>query len=524
MTLFQLLDFLSKFKDKHPEFTHFSDELKEKIALRMEHQDFQDLYENEIQTLSMQIENYPLIKEFKIIQDTLKTAYSRYMASKFENSNPSFLQIDLIQSYLDCIEAIKNYLKTHDTTKNIYYFQQLKTTIEKRIETLPGRNFLSELEFIKALLKNLHKYNQATDELTLIKQKFKTIINDEVQLKRVPLLQQAYEKYQSSQYKVQNINQHFFPELADSRGFCYGIVQSMVIPESNPYLEENLDKPFRVTANIEKFQNNQISEKKDSKIIKTTRLTREHSCPNLQKQAQEIYTIAKQNLGKDLQIHLGYHFNSQHLCYMKVISDNEIRYMDPIHGAYFFKDEEEFIEFYIVSNQILSSATSYVRYKISEIRYAPNEFANNHKTYEGKLRSLLTGAKYTNPSFEIAIIFLHMGLGLAFGSLMGLNYSNTLLGTFIFVIFYNVVRIGLGYAGVLAIPRFVKNEVELLFQQELISYKPSSTKVIQQHLGRNLAQEKQPQDHLTSQLFVKPKPFLPTEESNELKQRTIKYL
>ncbi len=536
MTLFQLLDFLTQLKENYPEFTQLSDELKEKIALRMERQDFRDLYKNEIQTLAKHIENYPLIKEFKIIQDTIKAAYSRYLASKFKNPIPSLLQIETIQSYLDIIEAIENRFKDHNPSKNsshvIYYFKQLKKTIINRIDTLPGRSFLVELEFIKAVLNNLDRYNQATDELTaplltLIKQKFDTIIDDEVQRERVPLLQQSYEKYQIFKYRVQEINQHFLPEVGDSIGICYGIVHSMLIPESNPYLKANLNKSFRVTADIEEFQNHQASENKDSIVIKRTRITREHSCPNLQKQAKEIFTIAKQNLGQDLQIKLGYHFRSQHLCYMNVISDNEIRYMDPNHGAYCFTDEEEFIEFYVVANQILSSVTSYVRYEISELRHAPKELEKNHKTYEGKLRSFSTGSKYTNPSFEFAIIFLHIGLGLVLGSSAGLNYSSTILGTLALVTFYNVVRIGLGYAGALAIPRFFKNEVALFFQQELISYKPSSTNVIQQHLGRTVAQEKQPQENLTSQLFVNPKSLLLAEESNELRERhsktTIKY-
>ncbi|MBA2650763.1 MAG: hypothetical protein H0U73_00630 [Tatlockia sp.] len=525
MTLFQLLDFLSEFKENYPEFTQLVNELKEKIALRMEHQNFQSLYDDEIKTQSKHIENNPLIKEFQTIQDTLRAAYIRYLAGKFKNPVPSLLRNEIIQSYLEIIESIEDRFKDNNIHSTFNYFKQLKKTLRNRIDTLQGRSFLIELEFIKTVLINLNNYNQTSDQFTRpllkeIKQKFNLIINDEVQRERVPILQKSYEKYQSSQYKIQDINQHFLPEAADSEGLCYGIVHAMIIPESNPYLKANQNKLFRVTSEIDFFQYHQASEIEDRKVIKKTRLTREHSCPNLQKQAQEIFTRAKQHLGKDLQLKLGQPFRHFHLCYINVISENEIRYMDPNHGAYCFFSKEEFIEFYVSSNQILTSATSYVRYELSELRYAPNELETPHKIFEGKFRSFLTGSKYLNPSFEIALIFFHVGLGLVLGSSLGFTLSQSLIEMIVLVIFYNLARIGFGYSGALAIPRYFKNEFALLFQDNLISYQPSSTNIMQQHLGRPIINAgKQPlQENLRSQLFANLKPLEP-EDSNELRER-----
>jgi len=201
--------------------------------------------------------------------------------------------------------------------------------------------------------------------------------------------------------------------------------------------------PFKMTPDIYEFQENQSSEAQDNKVIKKEHITCEHSCLNLSKQAQEIFTTAQQHNNKDLLIILSSDSNKKHACYIKVNSTNEVCYMDPNHDAYRFSKKEEFFEFYAVSFQI--SLVKYRRYQLFELHYSPHrDFPH---TYSGKWRSFLTGTKYYNRLYELSMLLLHFIIGL------GLNYFTRLNALHVVILYVHARNAHL--PGALAIPRYL---------------------------------------------------------------------
>lgn len=190
-----------------------------------------------------------------------------------------------------------------------------------------------------------------------------------------------------SRYQILNFQQHYFP-IGIEGGFCNGITLAMVVPHLSPYFAEG-KKQFRLSKEIYDFQNGQLNRKKDQESIKQKRLTRRHYCPQKRKQANEIFNKALAFKGKDLHLSLRFE-HAAHACYLKVLAEDEIYYMDPNFGAYIFDSKAAFTQFYVQH----TLKTNYKLYELSEMIYDPNHELKEDLSISGMWRTFLTGPKY----------------------------------------------------------------------------------------------------------------------------------
>lgn len=226
------------------------------------------------------------------------------------------------------------------------------------------------------------------------------------------------------------IEQYSLPALGSSRGECYGFVRGMVDSRFSPY---KTNQPIKLTRAIHEYQRNQSDPIKDQQRIKQQRITIEHFCPNLQKRAAQLYSIASQHLGDELCVDLRNGW-AQHSTYLSVQKNGDIRYMDPNSGAYLFKKKSDFIVAYQLIGLVKRSKWKF--YSISRLIEDPHLQYSSSNTWRGKMRSLLTGKKYEyagkNPNcvFSDADIrfyfFRRMIAGVSVFSCLGIAFMGTI--------------------------------------------------------------------------------------------------
>lgn len=101
--------------------------------------------------------------------------------------------------------------------------------------------------------------------------------------------------------------------------------------------------------------------------------------------------------------------------------------MDPNHGAYCFKSKEDFLGFYIVAAK--RDKLNFTNYQLTELVYDESNIFAPQKSYQGKIRTLLTGEKYRDLSVFVRFAFflLIVGFHAAIGTLIGLVLGSIML-------------------------------------------------------------------------------------------------
>jgi hypothetical protein len=246
----------------------------------------------------------------------------------------------------------------------------------------------------------------------------------------------------------------------------------MVDPNFSPY-KSLQNCTLDLTEQVYQFQKHQRSREFDQGIVKKTRLTYEHFCPNPKEQAYEILAFAAKNRGKELSLSRRSSVGS-HACYISLQEDGKIRYMDPNHGAYLFSSENDFIDFFIAaSKEDKQSGIDFRFYSLSELKYDPTKSQSELKTAEGVIRSLLSGSKYSDNSLMAKgvnyTLYAYAGLipGAVIGGLIGsflLPGIGTIAAACIGGLVGGIATAGLvfyatlkGHSGLLAFPHLIQD-------------------------------------------------------------------
>ena len=200
----------------------------------------------------------------------------------------------------------------------------------------------------------------------------------------------SYWKYQVLPYKIAEVNQNTdYRRGSLSRGECRGYTFAMVDPTYSPYQNSGLAVPF--CKAIYEYQEGQLAE---GEKIKQQRLTRFYFSRDFHEQAQEILKIANVHQGKELELTIRAGFEG-HSIYISVQLDDSIRYMDSNFGAYLFTKKEDVIEFYRATLQIYKNiGVNFKIYQLSELTFYLINPTPEQCTFDGKIRTLLTGPKY----------------------------------------------------------------------------------------------------------------------------------
>ena len=238
-----------------------------------------------------------------------------------------------------------------------------------------------------------------------------------------------YDDLRSSRLTVKSFTQGRDIPTGDSKGECYGFVKSMADHSLSLYNPANADKPLVFNQTVYDYQQNQSDRAKDQTGVKTKRISRKYFCPSTDAQANALYHYAKAHQGKDLLITLSGKIGS-HATYLFLQNDGKIRYMDPNHGAFLFDNKEQFIAAYRI--MYLSQGNPFQYYKATLLIEDKENKIPESFTLMGKLRSLLTGAKYPE-NYHIAPHlngFIGGLIGAGIGALIG-SFVFPVIGTFI---------------------------------------------------------------------------------------------
>ena len=213
----------------------------------------------------------------------------------------------------------------------------------------------------------------------------------------------AFEKKLEAQYDAllespllfKPIQQGEIKERGLSKGECYGFAKSMADSELSPYKG---GKDIAFNKAIYEYQKNFGDRQKDNQYIQRTRLTRVHFCPFLREQATQLYEIAtsRENMGKDLLVGLTARIGT-HATYLSCQPDGQVWFTDSNHGAFKFKDKDQFIEAYCLiymyqSQQRPTMANTF--YQVALLQEQKGHKQEDSITWSGKWRSMLTGGKY----------------------------------------------------------------------------------------------------------------------------------
>ncbi len=202
-------------------------------------------------------------------------------------------------------------------------------------------------------------------------------------------------------------------DLGASKGACYGFTFSMADSAFNPY---TTPQDIKLNQTIHDYQTHQHDRINDQQKIKQTRIQGKRFCPSPQQRAEEFYQLANQNLGNHLCISLRTG-GSLHAVYLSIQENGDIRYMDANHGAFLFKNKEDFIAAYRVME--LWANAHWTFYEVSQLREDKNLEYQEIKTWTGKLRSFLTGAKYPGIGSNFIHVMDHLLLGSVVSLFMG---------------------------------------------------------------------------------------------------------
>lgn len=233
-------------------------------------------------------------------------------------------------------------------------------------------------------------------------------------------LEAQYEALLNSPLLLKPIQQGKMKEIGISKGECYGFSMSMADSTLSPYKGDRDIVFNRAIYNYQKYVGDR---KKDHETIKRTRLTRLHFCPSLKEQASQLYKLASspENIGKDLMVHLQCSLGG-HATYLNIQADGSIRYMDPNHGAFLFKDKDQFISAYRLMYMHSANMNPAMAYKFYEVHLLEENARPKEKesiTWSGKWRSFLTGGKYDKRGSAVVSVVVWASVGAVIGGFIG---------------------------------------------------------------------------------------------------------
>lgn len=332
--------------------------------------------------------------------------------------------LTLVQSFVHFFSnsAKEEYRKS--CTADQEFLNKLGKKIDQRTTTDNYEDLSEDSKFIEDYLAS-NKTTLIKDCLTWVLNDLKAMDNSITKTRKDSVEEQSvltshdYQKFQTPEYLVAEINQGKLQKMGKSPGECYGFTYAMVNPKLSPY--KNPGVTIDLNKEVHNYQKFQMERDKDQKSIKRTRLTREHFCPDPQKQAQQILDIATEHKGRELQLTRRGSVGG-HACYISVQDDGKIRYMDPNHGAYLFQSSKDFIDFYgVASKKEKELGVDFRFYSVSELKYDEKETLAESKTWQGTIRSFLTGSKYgDNHSLSNKITSgINIGLGIGVGAGVG---------------------------------------------------------------------------------------------------------
>lgn len=339
--------------------------------------------------------------------------------------------IDLLGSQLDQLS------KEESVVADQEFLSQLKEQLNQRITDDNYTDFSTDIALIETY--------QAENQHNKIKKCLKFIVdelNELTQRSTIAAIQKfrleyldvtgfnanlpGYKKFQTPEYLIAPIEQGELVKMGTSSGYCYGFTYAMVNPKLSPYKNPGME--IDLNQDVHNYQKSQDNRQKDQQSIKRTRLTRTYFCPDAQEQARQILNVAETNKGKELALILTRKV-SGHACYLSVQDDGKIRYMDPNYGAFLFHCASDFIDLYVAAAQSNKEAGYvYPFYYLSEMNYDEHGQLTESKTWQGKIRTLLTGPKYDERSlslvpFVIAVLIFDMtlsaGIVCGIGSILG---------------------------------------------------------------------------------------------------------
>ena len=316
----------------------------------------------------------------------------------------------------------------------------------------------SDLDRDLTLIDNYRSNHPASRKIKYLTDVYKDLL----ELKRLsdPLLKRSfpiennpnYQKFQTREYKICALNQSTDFRLGLSGGECHGFTYAMVDPTLSPYHNANAMTEMHHQQKIHYYQKNQLHPELE---IKNTRVTRRHFCPEIRKQVEEIFSIADQHQEKQFSI-VFQKYKVAHATYISVRKNGHIRFMDPNHGVYYFKRRKDFFDFY---NLIYSKGKNghYKFYQMYQISYDPSKSKTEPSSLSGKIRTCLTGAKYSSPknvipNFIIPVVTIAI-LTLALGSLLGIVAALAFYSASLSLLL--AAGYG-GYDGLLGIPHILK--------------------------------------------------------------------
>ncbi|MFT4059356.1 MAG: hypothetical protein QM652_07390 [Legionella sp.] len=284
-------------------------------------------------------------------------------------------------------KAKESYLKEIEEEKNLLW--DLKTSLLVRSHKNDYTNLQNEMDKINNYGKRNSLINYLYTDLHVIDTRLKDVkIREKYSLFLSRQIAEPFQGDGSESYR-----------LGLSKGECYGFTFAMVDPELSPYEKCSSNKKLYLNRKIHNYQKNQTDRHKDQTTIKRKRLTRELFCPDFKKQAEKIFAVAEKNVGKEIMLGLRC-AKGKHACYLSLQIDGKIRYMDPNYGAYLFHHEKEFIDFYITTSEMYKAKEYHFKfYQIVELIYDKTNQLVESRSWAGKIRSLLTGNKYSGNSF-----------------------------------------------------------------------------------------------------------------------------
>jgi hypothetical protein len=386
--------------------------------------------------------------------------------------------------------------------QEIAFLSLLKSSFEARTERNDYAGFDKEIALIDDYEKNSNKTFLTYLTLVLIKYELRTIaakFESKTTLKKedippssspyvkqtIParITNESYKKFQQEPYLVISINQEE-EHLGLSKGYCYGFTLAMVDSELSPY--KKVQTGVHLNRQIHDYQRFFPDRNKDQGRIKRTRLTREYFCPDFEKQAEEIYALAKKNKGKELCLVRRGSIGS-HASYVSMQNDGCIRFADANHGAYLFKTKAEFNEFYQAESKINKAGGLYFKfYSIEELREDRNLQLKESISSEGKIRSLLTGTKYADSAIGAQIplhvnCFLGAAVGAGIGAIIGsiVPVVGTAIGAaagcvlgFSIAALLSILAIKNGHRGLLGVPHYLLERWHHHFKVPLSEIEP----------------------------------------------------
>lgn len=413
----------------------------------------------------------------------------------------------ILQSAVHFISSSAEKEHHQSVLKDQSFLTDLKNRFIQRIKEDDYKDLLGDSELLEQYLKK-EKQSLSRDcisyiinDLTKIDSKINPIQKEVSKEKQSPThtnqLHNAinskltdYKKFQSPEYRIAEIKQGQLYKLGLSPGECLGFTYSMAHPKLSPY--QNPGMKIDLTQQVHNYQKFQNNRSKDQGTIKRTRLTREHFNPNKEKQAKDILEYAEQHQGKELLL-VRRGSVGAHACYLNIQDNGFIRYMDPNHGAYLFKNKQDFIDFYVVAaKKEKKSGVDFRFYTLSELKYDEHNVLEESNTRRGILRTILTGAKYNdNRLFSNAItsgvsIALGGGIGAGIGALIGsiVPGIGTVVGATIGAVVGGFLGNRLdflahnqGHLGLLAVPHLIQDIWQDLKEYTLDAIFPSPKKM-----------------------------------------------